>query len=69
MLKESSAINDVYYNAKDKTLSVRFRHTPGVYEYKDVPAKVYNDLTHAESLGKFINSEVKNKYFFVKKAK
>jgi KTSC domain len=48
-------------NAAMPTLSVVF-HTGKEYNYYDVPLKVYERLQKADSIGKFINSEVKNKF-------
>lgn len=36
------------------------------YEYLDVPQSVYDSAIAAESIGKFLNSEVKPKYKFNK---
>lgn len=36
------------------------------YAYLNVPQSVYESAIKAESIGKFINSEVKNKYEFNK---
>lgn len=53
------------YDSAASILAVQFKNG-GTYHYKGVPAKLYEGLLAAESAGKFINSEVKGIYEFVK---
>lgn len=47
------------------TLRVRYKNG-GVYDYRGVPERIFQELLAAESAGKFINSRVKNVYSFTK---
>lgn len=55
------------YDAATSILAVQYKNG-GMYHYKDVPAKLYEELLAAESAGKFIHAEVKSVYEFVKVA-
>ena len=47
------------------TLVVEFKNG-GTYQYSNVPAEVWEASLNAESIGKFIGSEIKGKYEFKK---
>ena len=49
------------YDIARHLLKVRFRNGR-TYYYLDVPRETYRRLMTAESLGKFINEEIKPKY-------
>jgi hypothetical protein len=54
-----------YYPAKD---ILRIVYTSGeIYDYKDVPADVYERMRHARSKGVFLNKEIKGKFTFEKR--
>lgn len=46
---------------KDNTLYVEFKHG-GLYRYFNVPAETYQAMLAADSVGKFLNAEVKPKH-------
>lgn len=53
------------YNAETKTL--RIIYTSGnVYDYLNVPQKIYNEMKNAFSKGVFLNTKIKGKYAFKK---
>jgi len=56
---ESSNVKSIGYS--DNTLYVLFKNG-GLYQYKDVPVKVYDDMLVAESVGIYLNKEVKKVY-------
>lgn len=59
----SSNIKRVGYD--EKCLLVEY--SSGVkYRYLDVPRSVYKNLLESDSKGKFMNSEVKGKYEYIK---
>lgn len=60
---ESSNIEAIGHDGID--LDVEFKHG-ATYRYKDVPRHVFYDFLHAESKGKFLNSEIKGNYSFSK---
>ena len=61
----SSNIAEVGYDPNTMTLEVAF-HNGTIYQYFDVPASVYDELLHAESIGKFLNAQIKNSYRYTK---
>ena len=56
---ESSNVAKVGY--KDSVLYIEF-NSGALYTYSAVPEKVYNDLMEAESIGKFLNQQIKGTY-------
>lgn len=57
----SSNVAAYRYNPGTKVLQIRF-HSGRVYGYKDVPQDVVDGLGTAESAGRYVNSEIKNRY-------
>jgi hypothetical protein len=57
----SSNIAAVGYDVDTQTLGVRF-HNGIAGEYADVPADKHRAMLTAESAGKFLNREIKNKH-------
>ena len=58
---DSSTIRRVKYDKPSETLRVEF-HNGREYEYGDVPFNTFKDLIHAESVGRFFNSSVRNAF-------
>lgn len=58
---KSSNIAKVGYDQTKKVLSIQFE-SGKTYNYTAVPANVVLDLLFAESIGKYFNTEIKNKY-------
>ena len=57
----SSAVDKVGYDAPRRLL--RLMYTNGrVYDYFDVPPNIYDELLQAESVGEFVNLEIKPHY-------
>jgi len=57
----SSQVKNICYNESTKEMDVLFV-AGKKYRYSDVPKYVWESALAAESIGKFINSEIKNKY-------
>lgn len=57
----SASLRSVGYDDEDGTLELEF-HGGGVYEYFDVPGRVYRDLLRAESKGRFFHDEIRGKF-------
>ena len=58
---DSSMINKYVYNFATGTLKVEF--TGGaLYEYANVDPELYDNLCKADSIGKFFNEKIKNKF-------
>ena len=58
---DSSNIDRIGY--QDRKLIVEYK-SGLMYAYNDVPEHVWNEFKLAESKGRFMNSEIKNKYLF-----
>ena len=62
---KSTSIASVGYDDLSATLEIEFRKA-SVYQYYDVPQRIYTELITASALGRFINNKVKP-YFAYKK--
>jgi KTSC domain len=62
----SSAISSVGYDERASVLEVEFE-SGDVYDYFDVPARVYKDLLKAPSKGRFVSRRIRDRYPFVKR--
>ena len=60
-LVSSSAISSVGYDPKGKVLELEFS-SGGVYDYYEVPRKVYAALMSAESKGRFVSEQIRGRY-------
>jgi hypothetical protein len=60
-LVSSSAISSVGYDRKANTLELEFS-SGGVYDYYEVPPKVYAALMAAESKGRFVSERIRGQY-------
>jgi hypothetical protein len=61
----SSNVADVGYDALTMTLEIGFKDGT-VYQYFDIPESVYQELLSADSVGRFLNQQVKNSYRYAK---
>lgn len=57
----SSAISSVGYDRKSRTLELEFS-SGGVYDYHEVPPRVYEELMSAESKGRFVSERIRGQY-------
>ena len=62
---DSSNVESVAYDGETKTLAIKYVNG-GLYSYDAVDMQVYTDLVHAESVGKFLNQQIKGRYSFLK---
>lgn len=62
---QSSNISEVGYDPASMTLEVLFTNGT-IYQYFDVPEALYQELISAESVGKFLNTQIKNSYRYAK---
>lgn len=65
MLVQSSNVAEVGYDADTMTLEVLFKNG-SLYQYFDVPQQVYEELLHAESVGRFLSAQIKNVYRYAR---
>ncbi|WEX77240.1 KTSC domain-containing protein [Sinorhizobium numidicum] len=61
---ESSVIRRVKYDIPHRTLSIWFVGRRGAYRYYDVPKRVYEELTEADSPGRYFNEHIRDRYEF-----
>lgn len=59
----SEAVSAVGYDKLKKILRIRFAEG-NVFDYQGVPVRVFKELFEAESIGRYINWEVKPNYEF-----
>lgn len=62
----SSAISSVGYDERSSVLEVEFQ-SGAVYDYFDVPPKIYRDLLKASSKGSFVSRRIRDRYPFVRR--
>jgi KTSC domain-containing protein len=63
---DSSAVSSVGYDERSSVLEVEFS-SGAVYDYYDVPPKVYRDLLKASSIGNFVSRRVRDRYACVRR--
>ena len=61
----SSNVAEVGYDPATMILEVKFLNG-SVYQYFDVPESLYQELLHAESVGRFLHAQIKNSYRYTK---
>lgn len=61
----SSVVAAFKYNTKAKALRVNFV-SGAVYEYKNVPEEVYDEMKNAPSKGTFLNTVIKRNFGYKK---
>lgn len=61
---ESTTMRSVGYQPKSRILEIEF-DSGAVYQYLEVPARVYERLLRAESKGRYFNSEIRETYPYV----
>jgi len=61
----SSVVAAIRYDATISTLRVIYV-SGSVYDYKQVPEKVYKEMRAASSKGEFLNKDIKPNYEFEK---
>jgi hypothetical protein len=57
----SRNLSSVGYDADSQTLEIEFNHG-GVYQYAGVPEGEHQGLMSADSLGKYFNANIKDRY-------
>lgn len=60
---ESSAISSVGYDPRSETLEVEFS-SGAVYDYYEVPPRVYRALLKAPSKGQYVSRRIRDRYPF-----
>lgn len=63
---ESSQIESIGYDVARGILFIKFIQTQTTYVYLEVPSDVYDRFLAAESKGRFMNQEIRNKFLYAK---
>ena len=61
----SSNVQAIGYEESTETLRVEFNNG-SIYEYKNVPGVVFNELTQAGSVGAYLNRNIRYNYPYEK---
>ncbi|HEY4286679.1 MAG TPA: KTSC domain-containing protein [Puia sp.] len=61
----SSVVKAINYDAPSHTLRIVYV-SGSIYDYKEVPEKVYEKMRTASSKGEFLNTKIKGLYSFQK---
>lgn len=61
----STDIRSIGYDADSQMLEVEF-NTGAVYQYSGVPSAENDGIMSADSKGKYLHANIKNRYSFVK---
>jgi len=61
----STNISEIGYDADRRTLEVAFK-SGTVYQYFDVPERIYEDLIRASSIGQYLNTNIKGQYRYAR---
>lgn len=58
----STAILRAEYDEDSATLRLWFRESGGPYDYRDVPAEVFDALCAADSQGRYFAAHIRDRY-------
>ena len=58
----SHMIAEIGYDEGAMVLEVKFATNGSIYEYAKVPKRVYTDLLHEKSIGKYFTENIKPNY-------
>ncbi len=62
---QSTNVAEVGYDPGTMTLEVAFRNGT-LYQYFDVPEALFQEMLRSDSIGKFLNTQIKNSYRYAK---
>jgi KTSC domain len=62
----SRSLTSAGYDERSRTLEVEFTNG-SIYQYLDVPVGVYHELLAAESLGRYLNEHIRNRYRYLRR--
>jgi hypothetical protein len=60
----SSCIATIGYSFKYKVLRIVFKHERSVYDYQGVSSKVYDNMSKADSVGKYFHENIQGNYLY-----
>ncbi|WP_332701046.1 KTSC domain-containing protein [Devosia sp.] len=59
---DSTAILRAEYEPETATLQLWFRESGGPYDYRNVPADIFDGLCDASSKGRYYNEHIRDRY-------
>lgn len=62
---ESSNIESIGYDSRSQTLEIEFLNGT-IYQYFDVPERIFEELMGADSHGRYLNANIKGIYRYSK---
>lgn len=62
---DSSIIESILYVERNQELFIEYKGG-AIYQYMDVPIDTYNGIKFSESKGKYINTNVKGEFEYIK---
>ena len=62
---ESSNVESIGFNESTQTLRVKFL-SGSIYDYKNVPVMEFEQLKNAQSIGSYLNRNIKGNYAYEK---
>lgn len=62
----STSVASVGYDATTMTLQVEFKKSGYVYDYFEVPETVYRELLAAESVGTYVNQNIRSAFRYAR---
>ncbi len=62
---ESRLVKSIGYDPEKKVMEVEFTTTM-IYEYRNFPEEVYNQILEARSIDNFFKDKIANKYKYVR---
>jgi len=62
---ESSNIESIGYDSTSETLEIEFLNG-SIYQYFDVPERIYEEIMNSDSHGKYLAYHIKGKYRYSK---
>ena len=64
LVVKSSAITSMGYDERNRVLEIEYKNGT-VYRYREVPRSVWDELKRSDSLGAYVNANIRDKYDFL----
>ena len=64
LVVKSSAITSMGYDDRTRVLELEYKNGT-VYRYREVPRHVWEELKRSDSIGAYVNANIRDKYDFL----
>jgi hypothetical protein len=64
LMVKSTAITSMGYDERNRILEIEYKNGT-VYRYKEVPRQVWDELRRSDSVGAYVNANIRDKYDFL----